>query len=165
MVITINLPHPPGVDPLKTTPPQVLQTMYPLVVAQNILTTGLIGFKIWQQHRLSAAYGIVDRNSPLSLIRILRIIVESALIYTVQIIVYMILFYIQSPWGVVVQNMIVPSLGMPPSILYKNLIDSIFIIHFRFQGSYLSSCPFGFIMQKKIPREDLIQLSLTGWEA
>lgn len=93
------------------------RTLYPLAVAQNVLTTGLIVFKIWQQHRLSASHGIVDRGSPLSLLRILRIIIESAMIYTLQVIVYMILFFCQSPAQIILQNMMIPSLGEPPLLV------------------------------------------------
>lgn len=86
-------------------------TVYPSVFAQNVITTGLIAFKIWSQHRSSASNGVIDASSRLSLIRILRIIVESAAIYTVQLLILLILYPLQSAAQFIVQSAIIPSIG------------------------------------------------------
>jgi hypothetical protein len=89
-----------------------MATVYPLVFAQNIITTGLIAFKIWTQHRTSAANGVVDASSQLSLMRILRIIIESAAIYTFQLLVLLILYPMQHNAQFIVQSAVIPSIGM-----------------------------------------------------
>jgi len=87
-------------------------TVYPSVFGQNVITTGLIAFKIWSQHRSSAANGVIDASTGLSLIRILRIIVESAAIYTVQLLILLILYPLQSAAQFIVQSAIIPSIGI-----------------------------------------------------
>src|SRR4051794_8715820 len=64
-------------------------TIYPINLAQNTLTTGLITFKIYQQHRRSSAAGV--RAPGLSLVDIMRIFVESALLYTIECLLLIIL--------------------------------------------------------------------------
>ncbi|KXN89033.1 hypothetical protein AN958_06384 [Leucoagaricus sp. SymC.cos] len=89
-----------------------MATIYPLVFAQNIITTGLIAFKIWTQHRTSAANGVVDASSRLSLMHILRIIIESAGIYTIQLLVLLILYPMQHNAQFIVQSAVIPSIGI-----------------------------------------------------
>jgi len=89
-----------------------MATIYPAVFAQNVITTGLIAFKIWSQHRSSAANGVFDTSSRLSLIRVLRIIVESAAIYTVQLLILLILYPLQSNIQFIVQSAVIPSIGI-----------------------------------------------------
>lgn len=89
-----------------------MATIYPLVFAQNIITTGLIGFKIWTQHRSSTANGVIDASSRLSLMRILRIIIESAAIYTFQLLVLLILYPMQHNAQFIVQSAVIPSIGI-----------------------------------------------------
>ncbi|KAF9450849.1 hypothetical protein P691DRAFT_725262 [Macrolepiota fuliginosa MF-IS2] len=89
-----------------------MATIYPLVFVQNIITTGLIGFKIWTQHRSSTANGVIDTSSRLSLVRIFRIVVESAAIYTFQILVLLILYPMQHNAQFIVQSAVIPSIGI-----------------------------------------------------
>ncbi|PPQ82596.1 hypothetical protein CVT25_007110 [Psilocybe cyanescens] len=81
-------------------------------MALNSITTALIALKFYKQHQISTCHGIVDRSSKLSLMRILRIIVESAMLYTVQLTVLIILYYTNSNGEVIVQFAIVPSVGI-----------------------------------------------------
>uniref|UniRef100_A0A8H7XMF4 Uncharacterized protein n=1 Tax=Psilocybe cubensis TaxID=181762 RepID=A0A8H7XMF4_PSICU len=60
---------------------------------------------------MSTSHGIVDRSSKLSLLHILRIIIESAMLYTIQWIVLMILYYSNNNGKVIVQNAIVPTVA------------------------------------------------------
>jgi hypothetical protein len=89
-----------------------MATIYPLVFAQNVITTGLIAFKLWTQHRISTANGVVDTSSRLSLMHILRIIVESAAIYSIQILVLLILYPFHHNAQFIVQSAVIPSIGM-----------------------------------------------------
>ncbi|KAF9004533.1 hypothetical protein BDQ17DRAFT_1354152 [Cyathus striatus] len=89
-----------------------LNTVYPLAFTENVLTTGLIALKIWNQHRISTRAGIVDHSSRHSLFNILRIIVESAMIYTVQLMILIILYPLQNLAQVIIQSAIVPSIGI-----------------------------------------------------
>ncbi|PPQ89182.1 hypothetical protein CVT25_001150 [Psilocybe cyanescens] len=90
----------------------LLNAVYPLALTQNILTTGLIAFKIWLQHRTSSAFGVVDHGSRLSLMRILVIVVESAMIYTLQLFILIILYFKQDNVQFIVRSAIVPSVGI-----------------------------------------------------
>ncbi|KAF9531354.1 hypothetical protein CPB83DRAFT_848898 [Crepidotus variabilis] len=89
-----------------------LNSIYPLAFAQNVFTTGLIGYKIWKQHRKSVSVGIVDRGSRLGLLHILRIIIESAAVYTIQLCLLIILYALQNNFQVILQDAIVPSIGI-----------------------------------------------------
>jgi len=85
-----------------------LNAIYPISLIQNVITTGLIALKIWNQHRQSSASGVVDRSSRLSLIKIMRIIVESAMVYTVQLFILIILYFRNDTFQYIVQAAIVP---------------------------------------------------------
>ncbi|KAF9004535.1 hypothetical protein BDQ17DRAFT_1278692, partial [Cyathus striatus] len=88
-----------------------MNTIYPLAFVQNVLTTGMISLKIWRQHRVSSASGVIDSASRLSLINIMRIIVESAMIYTVQLMILIILYPLHHNAQFIVQSAVVPSIG------------------------------------------------------
>jgi len=90
----------------------LLNAVYPIAFLQNVMTTGLITLKIWNQHRASSATGVVDRSSRLSLSRILRIIIESAMVYTVQLFVLIILYFRQDNFQFIFQSAVVPSVGL-----------------------------------------------------
>ncbi|KAF8908131.1 hypothetical protein CPB84DRAFT_1767362 [Gymnopilus junonius] len=90
----------------------LLSAVYPLALLQNVMTTGLITLKIWNQHRASSATGVIDRSSRLSLSRILRIIIESAMIYTIQLFILIILFFLEDNFQIILQSAIVPSVGL-----------------------------------------------------
>jgi hypothetical protein len=111
-----------------------LNAIYPVSLAQNVITTGLITLKIWNQHRNSTASGVIDRSSRLSLLKIVRIIIESAMIYTGQLFILVILYFANNTFQYVVQNAIVPSLGKHG---IRNIFDSLAQL-FPFQ--VLSSC-------------------------
>ncbi|KAH6885077.1 hypothetical protein BKA70DRAFT_1574546 [Coprinopsis sp. MPI-PUGE-AT-0042] len=68
----------------------LLNVPFPLYLVQNLLTTGLILFKIWSRYRQTKAIGILALHTP-SLISIMRIIVESAALHTTAMLVMLIL--------------------------------------------------------------------------
>jgi hypothetical protein len=94
----------------------VVHLSYPINLAQNVLTTSLIIWKILKQFRLSSSTGLVNMNR-ISLITVMRIMVESALIYTVDLIVLIILYFMNSPVQYVFQAAIMPSIGEEALIL------------------------------------------------
>ncbi|TFK29635.1 hypothetical protein FA15DRAFT_731794 [Coprinopsis marcescibilis] len=88
-----------------------LNATFPLNFAQNVLTTGLITYKIWEQHRASRRAGIIS-SSGLTLLDVIRILTESASVYTTQMFILMILFAINHPAQIIVQHALVPSTGI-----------------------------------------------------
>ncbi|KAH6885075.1 hypothetical protein BKA70DRAFT_1574545 [Coprinopsis sp. MPI-PUGE-AT-0042] len=89
----------------------ILQVTFPLISAQNILTTGLILFRIWSRHRDSQSAGIVSLNTP-SLASLMRAIVESAAIYTAALFALVVLCSLDHPGWYVSQLMLYPTTGI-----------------------------------------------------
>ncbi|KAH6909990.1 hypothetical protein BKA70DRAFT_1102195 [Coprinopsis sp. MPI-PUGE-AT-0042] len=85
---------------------------YPLNFTQNVLTTGLIAWKIWRQHRESTGAGLIDHGTAPTLMRVIRVIIESAALYTVQLFIIIILYFTGHPAQWVVQMSMFPSMGM-----------------------------------------------------
>lgn len=108
--------HPTSNIDFKTLLP-VLNSIYPMALVQNILTTSLLSFKIWRQHRASVAAGVDSGGSALSLIHVLRIVVESAMVYTLQIFVLIILYFRQNNVQFIFQAATVPSIGESHSLI------------------------------------------------
>ncbi|KAF6745784.1 hypothetical protein DFP72DRAFT_781176, partial [Ephemerocybe angulata] len=91
----------------------ILKIIYPLNLAQNILTTGLISYKIYAQHRLSRATGMFQGpKNGINLLTVVRIVIESALIYTAQQFVLLVLLLMDSPGQTVLHSTTVPSIGI-----------------------------------------------------
>ncbi|KAF9479179.1 hypothetical protein BDN70DRAFT_879040 [Pholiota conissans] len=88
-----------------------LGTVYPFAFAQNTITTGMIAFKIWRQHRRSRDSGVVN-VSHLNLLAIMRIIIESAMIYTLQLLILIVLFPLEEFGQLIIQNTVIPSIGI-----------------------------------------------------
>ncbi|KAF8184795.1 hypothetical protein BJ912DRAFT_974096 [Pholiota molesta] len=63
------------------------------------------------RHRHSVDSGLVH-VSPLNLLAIMRIIIESAMIYTLQLLVLIVLFPLQEFAQLIVQNTVIPSIGI-----------------------------------------------------
>jgi hypothetical protein len=83
---------------------------FPLNLVQNVLTTSFIAYKIFCQHRLSQRTGLL-LSAGLNLMTILRIIAESALLYTAVMFTCTVLYYTKHPSQVIVQHMIPPVTG------------------------------------------------------
>ncbi|TFK25796.1 hypothetical protein FA15DRAFT_617035 [Coprinopsis marcescibilis] len=88
-----------------------MKVIFPVNLAQNLITTGLIAYKIYKQHRETRASGLV-LASTVDLFTIARIVVESAAVYTFEVFIMIILFYMTHPGLVVIQHMIVPTMGI-----------------------------------------------------
>jgi hypothetical protein len=89
----------------------LLNTFYPLAFVQNFMATSLIILRIFLQKQASKKAGIVDVGTKLGLTRIVRMVVESAAIYTIQILVLNILYFRSDNLQYVVQPAIIPSIG------------------------------------------------------
>lgn len=104
--------------PFQTVRP-FLDFVYPGHLAQNLLTTGLIAHKIWRQHLLSKASGLrmlgassSSSSDNLTLLSVVRLVVESAMIYTIQLTILVVLYFMRHPAMVILQAAIVPSIGI-----------------------------------------------------
>jgi hypothetical protein len=90
---------------------QLSRCIFPLSFVQNFMTTSLIILKIFLQHCASKKAGIVHVGSTLSMIRVVRIIIECAAIYTIELFVNIILYFCRDNWQFVIQAAINPSIG------------------------------------------------------
>ncbi|KAF5332219.1 hypothetical protein D9611_007988 [Ephemerocybe angulata] len=102
--------HPDAVPP--TTLTIFISMVYPVNLAQNILTTGLISYRIWSQHRKAHSTGLMRVSASMPLLTVIRIIIESALIFTVQQILLLILLELNHTAQVILHATLVPSIGI-----------------------------------------------------
>lgn len=87
------------------------KTVYPVTFAQNILTTGLIVWKILRRHRGLVGAGVRNAGSRLKLTHLVRILIESAMLYTVQLFITIVLNHRGLDAQVVVRCAMVPTIG------------------------------------------------------
>ncbi|KAG2014956.1 hypothetical protein CC2G_008271 [Coprinopsis cinerea AmutBmut pab1-1] len=89
-----------------------LRMVYPVNIAQTTLTTSLITWKIYAQYRISKEAGLHDMGSKVNSLTIIRVVVESAMIFTVQQIILCATFYAGNPAGAIFHGTLVPSIGI-----------------------------------------------------
>jgi len=89
----------------------------PTSFVQNVLTTGLICSRLVRQHRASRAAGIQPSHSRLSLCHVVRIMIESAIIYPIVLLVSSILWSIYSGSFWVLFGMFAPIIGIVSTLL------------------------------------------------
>lgn len=90
-----------------------MNTIYAVAFVQNTMTTGLIAFRIWRQDRETRrALGIQTWRSGHSLLPLVRIIIESAMVYVLEVLVLIILYALGHNGQYVVQEAIVPTVGI-----------------------------------------------------
>lgn len=90
---------------------RIVNMVYPVALIKNLFATGVIAWKIWSQHLISQTQLDIDWGSRLTLIGVLRIVVESAMIYTLQMLVLMILNFSHNNVQFIVQALGIPSIG------------------------------------------------------
>ncbi|KAH6885064.1 hypothetical protein BKA70DRAFT_1467552 [Coprinopsis sp. MPI-PUGE-AT-0042] len=78
---------------------------------QTMLTTSLIAWKIWSQSRRNTSVGLAPLHVP-RLLYIMRIIVESAVIYTMGMLVMLVLLVLDHPARIAVHSCLVPITGI-----------------------------------------------------
>ncbi|KAF9048980.1 hypothetical protein BJ165DRAFT_1580779 [Panaeolus papilionaceus] len=88
------------------------QPVFPLVVAQNVLTTGLLSYKVYAQHCESRTNGVADAASGVGLGLLAWMLVETAALYTLDLVVMIILGALRHPGQAITTVLIVPTLGM-----------------------------------------------------
>ncbi|KAF8582180.1 hypothetical protein K439DRAFT_1391994 [Ramaria rubella] len=91
-----------------------MDSIYAIALAQNTITTGMIAYRIWRQDRLSQEVGLrtTGAGSRASLIPVVRIVVESAVIYVLTAIIIIILYARNNNFQFVIQEAIVPIIGI-----------------------------------------------------
>ncbi|KAF8890965.1 hypothetical protein BD779DRAFT_1438076 [Infundibulicybe gibba] len=98
-----------------------INIIYALAFVQNSITTGLIAWKIWHQERHFVALGMRSLNPRASLFPILRIIVESASIYLLELLVLIILYALKHNGQFVLEEAVVPTVGIVFTIMTVRL--------------------------------------------
>ncbi|TFK18035.1 hypothetical protein FA15DRAFT_731606 [Coprinopsis marcescibilis] len=88
----------------------MLRLNFPLAFCQNILTTGLIAYKIWKQHHETRQAGMTVSGG-VNLLSVVRIMIESAFLYT-SILLVLIILQFSHPSGVILQHALVPLTGI-----------------------------------------------------
>ncbi|KAH6874471.1 hypothetical protein BKA70DRAFT_1449353 [Coprinopsis sp. MPI-PUGE-AT-0042] len=78
---------------------------------QTALTTSLIAWKIWSQSRRSTSVGLASLHVP-RLLSIMCIIVESAVIYTMGMLVMLVLLVLDHPARIAVHSCLIPVTGI-----------------------------------------------------
>lgn len=97
----------------------LLKITYPINFVQNAFTTSLITYKIYKQHRLSASVrseftqGLaLHSHNGLDLITVVRILIESAALYTFMMAILIVMFYMDyHPSQTIVQHAFAPIAG------------------------------------------------------
>ncbi|EAU92086.2 hypothetical protein CC1G_09607 [Coprinopsis cinerea okayama7 len=93
----------------------LLKLVYPINISQNIVTTSLIAVRIYLQHRLSRKAGLnnlATTSSGVHLLTVMRIVIESAMLFTVQQIVMMILLYSGHMAEMIFHGTTAPTIGI-----------------------------------------------------
>jgi hypothetical protein len=84
--------------------------LFPLYAVQNIVTTSLVILRIFLAHRESKASGSVALNTT-SLVMVMRIVVESAAIYTTEIVLAFVFRLLMHPARLLFLYLLTPSTG------------------------------------------------------
>jgi len=87
---------------------------FPMSMINSMLTTGLISLRIWMQHRrMNAATGKSGTpGGQTSLFLVLRIVIESAMIWTAHMIIICVMFYTEHQAVIIVKHSALPSAGV-----------------------------------------------------
>ncbi|KAJ3549683.1 hypothetical protein NMY22_g784 [Coprinellus aureogranulatus] len=109
-LITVELVNPRFLAPGQVE--RLIDSVFPTNIIQSCITTSLISFKIWNRHRLSRAAGLSELGSEVRLLTVVRFIVESTMIFTIQQIVTCILYYLDQPAQYIFHGTLVPSIGI-----------------------------------------------------
>ncbi|KAF9038551.1 hypothetical protein BJ165DRAFT_1407697 [Panaeolus papilionaceus] len=86
--------------------------VFPILFAQNLLTTSLLAYKVWSQHRASVANGVMHAGHALSLGYVARMLIETVMLYTIELLVIIVLGSIKHPATGSVVICLVPTVGI-----------------------------------------------------
>ncbi|KAF9054656.1 hypothetical protein BJ165DRAFT_734372 [Panaeolus papilionaceus] len=110
MMATYGLAR-PHVIPLETSI-SWYRPAFPLALLQNVLTTGLIWYKIWTQQRESAANGVPQGGRAITLGYLAQILVETALLYPLILLTIITLDRLGHPAVTMAIILVVPNIGI-----------------------------------------------------
>ncbi|KII86505.1 hypothetical protein PLICRDRAFT_44102 [Plicaturopsis crispa FD-325 SS-3] len=85
-----------------------MNTIYAVAFVQNTMTTGLIAWRIWMQGKASRG----NTNASFSLTPIIRILVESAAVYDMELLILIVLYAVGNNGQYIMQEASVPSVGI-----------------------------------------------------
>ncbi|KAF6763894.1 hypothetical protein DFP72DRAFT_486231 [Ephemerocybe angulata] len=88
----------------------IFKSISPVNIVLNCLTTGMIAYRIWRQREESRKAGL-SVTSGMDLLTAVRIVIESALIYTLEMFLSIILFTVGHPSVLVVHHTLAPTIG------------------------------------------------------
>ncbi|EAU89836.2 hypothetical protein CC1G_06988 [Coprinopsis cinerea okayama7 len=94
----------------------LFNTTFPLHLAQNVLTTFLIAYKIWMEHQKVKRIGIAVVGG-MNLMSVIRIFIESAALYTIEMLLAVIFFFARHPAQVIFQHALIPTTGIVFALL------------------------------------------------
>lgn len=89
----------------------LLNAVYPIAFVQNVLTTGLIIYRLVKQDLTSRQSGLAPSSERIGLIDIARIILESGALYTVEFAVLITLYWLGDTGQLVILGMVTPTIG------------------------------------------------------
>lgn len=93
----------------------IIGLFFPLGFAQHFITTSLIVYRIYTHHQTMSRAGLhssqTSRGQP-NLLIMLRIILESAMIWTVEMLIITALLYLKNPAQVIVKHASIPCSGI-----------------------------------------------------
>ncbi|TFK64237.1 hypothetical protein BDN72DRAFT_901719 [Pluteus cervinus] len=99
----------------------LLNSIFPTAIVQNVLTTGLIIYRLIRQHKESRAAGVHDTSSRLSLRNVGLIMLESAAIYTCHLLLTLILYILNFDGQFILVDITVPIIGITWSLIAVRL--------------------------------------------
>ncbi|PPQ64363.1 hypothetical protein CVT24_008432 [Panaeolus cyanescens] len=109
-IATYLVSHPTLVSPSTTY--NWYRPIFPLVFAQNTITTGLLAYKLWSQHRSSRANGVINAGGSLSLGHLAKIIIETVMLYPLELFIIIVLGAIQHPAKGMIVVCLAPTIGI-----------------------------------------------------
>lgn len=102
----------PSVMPFQRVSHPFFDLLFPLHLSQNLITTSLIAVKVYRGHLLSRRAGLLATQKPSRLVTVLRIIVESAAVYTIQLALLLVFYFAGVSAGeIIVLGSLPPSIG------------------------------------------------------
>lgn len=85
---------------------------YPISFFQNVLTTGLIVYRLVKEHRHSQGVGLASNRDRLGFLDVARIIIESAALYTLELLVLIVAYGLSSlTIQTIILGMVSPTIG------------------------------------------------------
>ncbi|TFK18885.1 hypothetical protein FA15DRAFT_709475 [Coprinopsis marcescibilis] len=85
---------------------------FPLNISKYALSTGLIAYRIHRQHRENRAIGLQAYRDNIALVRVTRVVIESAALYLLQQITMLVMYSLKHPAVVLLYDTLLPTIGI-----------------------------------------------------